>query len=236
MNQDFLSERLFEALINGNRGEARRTIEQAKETLGSAQGVLTEVLWPTHEHVEKLFKTDQMTRLAYQMATRILRQIVDTLGGQLDCRPSNGKTVAVFSGTTHGEEVGAQMAVDMLEAAGFSVQFAGGGIAHDEIVAHVNATQPHALVLFSSSASDLPGIRVIVDTLRDINGSPDTKLVVGGGVFNRARGLAEEMGIDVYVPDPLELAVALLGGERASRAAGLSIEQKPAKLKLRRAA
>lgn len=236
MNQDFLSERLFEALTQGNRAEARQLVDQAHHELGSVQSVLTDILWPIHEQVEKLFKTDQMTRLNYQLATRTLRQFIDALGAKLDRRPATGKSAVVFSGTTHGEEMGAQMAVDMLESAGFTVRFAGGGISNDEIIAHVHDVRPDALVLFSSSSSDLPNIRNLVDTLREINGSPNTKVVVGGGVFNRARGLAEEMGIDMYVPDPLELAVAMLGGERASKAAGLNFEQKPVKARLRKAA
>ena len=102
------------------------------------------------------------------------------------------------------------MAVDLLECSGFEVSFAGGGIPNDEIVSHVHEAQPDVLLVFSSAPSDLPDVRELLDTLREINACPNLQVAVGGGVFNRAEGLAEEIGADLWARSPMELADLLI--------------------------
>ena len=67
----------------------------------------------------------------------------------------------------------------------------------------------------ASSASDAPGIREIIDTIRTIDSRPALQVVVGGGVFRRAPGLAEEIGADLWADDPADLRIALV--EEADR-------------------
>lgn len=102
------------------------------------------------------------------------------------------------------------MAVDLLEAAGFTVRFAGGSLPLDEIREIVHQTRPDALLMFCSEPCDLPDIRVLIDTLHEIGACPHTQIVVGGGVFNRAEGLAEEIGADLWAAHPLELVDSLI--------------------------
>ncbi|MCH2149994.1 MAG: hypothetical protein MK095_11230, partial [Phycisphaerales bacterium] len=61
------------------------------------------------------------------------------------------------------------------------------------------------LLLFSSSAQDAPHIRVLIDTVREVGACPNMQIVVGGGIFNRAEGLAEEIGADLWATTPTEL-------------------------------
>jgi methanogenic corrinoid protein MtbC1 len=113
--------------------------------------------------------------------------------------------VFAVCGPQDPDELGAQMAVDLLEAGGFTVTFAGGGIASDEILAQVQETQPDVLLLFASAPSDLPGIRAMIDQINEIGAVRNLQVVVGGGVFNRAKGLAEEIGADLWADSPAEL-------------------------------
>ncbi|MHC4787228.1 MAG: hypothetical protein ACYTE6_14835, partial [Planctomycetota bacterium] len=57
---------------------------------------------------------------------------------------------------------------------------------------------------------DAPQIRKLIDTIRGINAHPHLQIVVGGGVFNRAEGLAEEIGADLWARDPAELLEKLV--------------------------
>lgn len=231
MNQDILSESFFEALTGGDRARARTIMKQFGAVVGSPQRVIEELVWPTYEHVDKLFRADQLSQIAHQFATRLLRVLAEHLSSQLPKSAPNGTTVVAFCGGTETDELAAQMAVDTLEASGYSVCFAGGGVPSDEIVGHVHETRPDVLLLFASAASDLPGVRTIIQTLRTINGSPTTKIAVGGGVFNRAPGLAEELEADMYASTPLELAQGLSGKSR--KAPAMVEAQAPARSKRR---
>ncbi|MEX0741394.1 MAG: hypothetical protein WD079_01270, partial [Phycisphaeraceae bacterium] len=73
-------------------------------------------------------------------------------------------------------------------------------------------------VLFGSTPADLPFIRQLIDQLHDLGVCPNTQVAVGGGVFNRAEGLSEEIGADLWGRTPTEL-VALLDAHPEKRMA-----------------
>lgn len=207
---DPLIERFFETLITGDRTMTRLMAKQAEETLGSAERLVTELLWPTHQMIEKLYKGDQLAKLNHHMAVRLLRVVADQAATRLKRQSSNGRTVFACCGASESEELGAQMAVDLLESAGFEVAFAGAGIAADEILARVNDEKPNVLLMFCSAPQDLPDIRTLIDTIREIGASATTQIAVGGGVFNRAEGLAEEIGADLWATSPMDMILNLI--------------------------
>jgi MerR family transcriptional regulator, light-induced transcriptional regulator len=218
MKLDPIVERLFEALITGDRHAARAAAAYAEKAAGGPTGLITHVLWPTQQLMDKLYRADQLSRISHHMGVRLLRVIADQTAGRLVRQPSNGKQVLCFCGPSETEELGAQLAVDVLEAAGFNVFFAGAGVAYDEILGRVHEDQPAALVMFCSAPQDLPDIRQLIDTIREIGASKQTLVAVGGGVFNRAEGLAEEIGADLWGKTPMEMIEALIEGMEPDQA------------------
>ncbi len=125
--------------------------------------------------------------------------------------------VMLFCGSGENEDLGGQMAADLLEAAGYEVFFAGGGVARDEILEETHRRTPDFLVLFASSAADAPTIRAIIDQVREVGAHPGLQIAVGGGVFNRADGLAEAIGATRFARTPMELVRALAAPPAAAR-------------------
>ncbi len=209
MSQDILIERLFDALTSGDRSAARDIVADTLNSGCTAEQVLTELFWPTYERVETFHRNDQLATLSHHLATRLLRMLVDQTTLQLERKAPNGRTVFAVCGPTDADELAGQIAIDLLEAAGFEVQYAGGGIAMDEILARVQEQKPDHLLLFASSPQDLPEIRGLIDTLNEIGACSPAQgrlqVVVGGGVFNRADGLAEEIGADLWATTPSDL-------------------------------
>lgn len=209
MSHEALLERMFEALINGDRPRARTIVIESRKTMGTPEALIGELFWPCHEMIERLHRSDQLTPMAYHLSTRLLRSLVDQSAALLSTGARNGKTIFAACGPSQSEELAAQMAVDLLESVGFDVTFAGGGAPADEILAQTHERRPTFLLLFASAASDLPEIRRVIDSLREIGACPNTQVVVGGGVFNRADGLADEIGADLSAECPLELVELL---------------------------
>jgi methanogenic corrinoid protein MtbC1 len=205
MSQQILVERFFETLISGDRASARQIVDECLQADVPAEAIIEKLFWPTLEMVQKLYRSDQLTVLAHHYATRLLRMLADQMQLRLATRESRDKKVLVVCGPTEPDELQGQMAADMLEADGYEVHFAGGGIANDELVAQVGEMSPAALVLFGTTPQDLPFIRTLIDELHDIGVCPQMQIVVGGGVFNRAEGLAQEIGADVWAATPGEL-------------------------------
>lgn len=208
MSQELLVERLFETLINGDRIAARTIVQSTLKKSGPVK-TISGLFWPAYELIEKLHRSDQMTSLSYHFSTRLLRQLIDQAAATLERPAQTRYRVFACCGISESEELGAQMAVDLLETAGYQVTFAGGGVPADEVLAQTQETKPDILLMFASAASDLPGIRGIIDQIREIGACNDTRICVGAGVFNRAEGLAEEIGADLFAPHPLDLIETL---------------------------
>lgn len=205
MRQEMLVERFFETLVSGDRPAARETVQEAANGGLTPEQLITELFWPTYELIERLYRGDQLSKLSHHLATRLLRVLVDQNSARLAPAPRSGRSVLAFCGPRDSDELGAQMAVDLLEQRGYQVSFAGGGIANDEILSRVHDVKPDVLLCFASGANDLPHIRQLIDTIHEISACPELQIVVGGGVFNRAEGLAEEIGADLWARDPFEL-------------------------------
>lgn len=210
MNHEHLMERLFEILINGDRPASRTLIQQMHESGMTGNQILADIFWPSYEMIERLNRNDQLTVLSYRLATRLLRVMIDQTSTLLEHSTRNGRSIFASCGPSEGEEIGGQIAVDLLEAQGYDVTFSGGGVAADEILAMVQESKPNILLMFCSAPGDLPQIRHLIDSIREIGACPNLQIAVGGGVFARADGLAEEIGADIWASSPQALYEELI--------------------------
>jgi methanogenic corrinoid protein MtbC1 len=218
MDFEPLVENFFETLITGDRPTARDVVAAAQRGGTDARQMIRDLFWPTYQMIDRLQRADQIGCLAHHMAIRLLRVLVDQNAMGLECRGEKSRSIFAVCGPSETEELGAQMAVDLLESAGFSVTFGGSRIASDEILARVNEYKPDVLLMFSSAPTDLPQIRQLIDTIQEIGACPNLQVAVGGGVFTRAEGLAEEIGADIWAKSPMEMVDRLIE-EPARRAA-----------------
>jgi len=212
MNPEAILETLFSHLISGNRVASRQVVETLYANGMSAERVTREVLWPTLENVHALHRQDRISTLAHHYSTRLLRMLVDQAQSRYEQKPRRNRKVCLFCGPNEPEELAGQLVADLCEADGYEVYFAGGGVANDEILAEVQSHEPDVLLLFASSNRDAPCIRQLIDTVREIGSCPNLQIVVGGGIFNRAPGLSEEIGADLHAKDPSDLLDLLANG------------------------
>jgi methanogenic corrinoid protein MtbC1 len=205
MNTDLFIESLFSSLISGDRHAARRMVDAATEHEISPQTLAREVFWPTINNITTLYRNDQMTQLAQQYATRTLSGLIAQNQSRYEPKASRNRSICMFCGPTELDDLAARVIVDLLEADGYDVTYGGGNIAHDDIMQETHERRPDILLMFSSGGSDAPGIRQLIDQIRGINAFPEMQIVVGGGIFNRAAGLAEEIGADLWATGPDDL-------------------------------
>lgn len=221
MNEEMTVERLFQTLITGDREAARGIVAETQEAGVSAEELTHRIYWPALEMINQLFRADQLTTLAHHYATRLLRTLVDQAQAAYKQKPTReASKLLMFCGQGETEDLAGQLTADLIEAEGYQVFFSGGGIANDEILEEVGRHRPDVLLMFASSPSDAPNIRVLIDHIRGVGACPQMQIVVGGGVFNRAEGLAEEIGADLWATTPEELLDKL--GSQAERRAPAS--------------
>jgi methanogenic corrinoid protein MtbC1 len=188
----------------GDRNRCRAVIEETLQTGTPANSVYVDVIWPIMVEIENLLRADRISPTQEHLATRINRTIVDQLQNKLPRRPSKNKKIAVCSATDELQELGAQIIADLFESDGWQVRFLGGGLTKDDILAFINEYAPDVFLIYGSTPKQAPGIRQLIDTIKDVNAWPDMRIMLSGGVFNRAEGLWEEIGADLFAATAFE--------------------------------
>jgi methanogenic corrinoid protein MtbC1 len=201
---DTLLEQFTTPLFAGDRSGARAVVAEAFEEGLSAEEILMQLIWPTMEKIQGLYRADRINTGVHHMASRLLRMLADQLALRLSRSERNGRSMLVICSPGEPEELGAQITTDLAEAHGWSVHFAGGGVPNDEIVGWLGQLQPQVLMVYGTIPSATPMVRQLVDLLHDVGVCPKLQIICSGGVFNRAEGLAEEIGSDLFAPNPLE--------------------------------
>ena len=68
----------------------------------------------------------------------------------------------------------------------------------------VNEYAPDILLIYGTTPKQAPEVRRLIDTVKSVNAWPDMRIMVSGGLFNRAEGLWEEMEADLYAATAVE--------------------------------
>ena len=180
---------------------AGSVIDGALERRHRAYDLLTQLVWPTMELLQTLYREDRISISSLNLATRLNRSMTDQLCARLPASRANGKKVLIFCGNDEPEELGGQICADLFEADGWTVRFAGGGVPDDEVLKLIGEFRPDLLVMFGTLPSGVPAVRKLIDYLREVNSCPEMQVMCCGGIYKRAEGLAEEIGADLYAPD-----------------------------------
>lgn len=166
------------------------------------------------------------------MATRINRLLADQLQAHLERCAPNGKRILITCADGEPEELGAQMCADLFESEGWDVYFLGGGVPNDEILELVGQVRPNILLVFGTQPSGVPGVRKLIDLIREVNANPTMNIMISGGVFNRAEGLWKEVNADLFAPTAGEALQIAASAE--PRKAELRVPGAPKKRRRRR--
>ncbi len=214
-------ERYLDVLLKGDRQQCRAVIEETLQTGMPVNTVYTDIIWPIMVEIEHLNRTDKITPASEHLAVRINRTIVDQLQNKLPRKSRKEKKIVICCSQTESRELGAQMMVDLFESDGWDVRFLGGGLTNDDILGFVNEYCPDILVVYGTNPKQAPAIRQLIDTIKGVNANPDMKIMLSGGLFNRAEGLWREMGADLYAATGTEAVQAASGDiEMAPEPAG----------------
>ncbi len=198
MITETILERYLEALISGDRKACRAVIEETLQTGTPANSIYLDIIWPVMVEIEKLLRSEQITPIQEHLATRINRTIIDQLQNKLPRRPAKDKKILVCCAPEELQELGAQMMADLFESDGWEVKFLGSGLTNEDILTFVNESSPNILLIYGTNPHQAPAIRKLIDTIKDVNAWPNLRIMLSGGVFNRAEGLWEEIGADLF--------------------------------------
>jgi methanogenic corrinoid protein MtbC1 len=196
-------------LLEGHRLECQRVIDDALQAGTEPREIYTSIFWPAMERVDRLYRADTIDLATEHAATRITRWLANQLQARLSRTAPLGKRVAIVCADGEPEELGAAMAADLFEAEGWETYYLGGGVPNDEILGVVGRLRPDVLLVYGTTPQGVPGVRQLIDLIRDVGVHPTMNVLVSAGVFGRAEGLWQEVNADLYaqsIQDALKIA------------------------------
>jgi methanogenic corrinoid protein MtbC1 len=210
-----LANRYLNAQLAGDRTEAvRLLVEEGLHSGVSAADLLLEVIQPAQREIGRLWQENKVSIAQEHLATGISQLALARICQESPRAGQLGKTVVVacVEGETH--EMGARIAADFLEMAGFRVRYLGANVPTDSLLDMIKDSSPDLVALsvtisFHASA--------LCDAIARIQKATDGKLpiLVGGHIFEWDPGLMKRLGPVAHGKD----AVALVA--EAKRALGL---------------
>lgn len=198
MVDELILEKYLRALLSGDRVSCRLVIEETLKNGIPAHHVYIDIIWPIMVEIDRLYREGSIDTAQEAFASRINRTIVNQLQNKLPRKHEKFKKIVICTALNEQAELGGQMITDLFESDGWETRFLGGTVCNDDILSFIHTYHPDILLLYGMNGSDAPGIRQLIDTIREINAWPEMRIMLSGGVFNRAEGLWEEIGADLY--------------------------------------
>jgi methanogenic corrinoid protein MtbC1 len=197
-------EKYLRELLKGDRNACRAVIEDTLRNGMPANTVYMDIVWPIMVEIDTLHRDNKINSAQEAFATRINRTIVDQLQNKLPRKAKRARKIVVCSTVTEHGELGAQIMSDLFESDGWDTRMLGGSVDHEDVLEFVQSWSPDILMFYGVDGKGAPQLRQLIDRVKTINACPDMRIMLSGGVFNRAEGLWEEIGADLYAPNAAE--------------------------------
>jgi methanogenic corrinoid protein MtbC1 len=205
----------LQSILIGARAGSVRIVEEAIQKGTDVFDIYDRVFQESLYEVGRLWAAGKISVSTEHRATAITQFVMAGMYSRaLPVRPATPLRQAIVTGVA-GEmhQIGANMVADVLENAGWSVEFLGTDAPHAGIVDAVRAQDSDLLCISATMLFNVPNV---VGLIRDIrNRSPKVRVLIGGSAFRAAPQLWADIGADGFAPDlrgAVEVAGRLVSG------------------------
>lgn len=189
----------LEALLSSDRSQARKVIESAALSGIGLTEIYQHVFQPVQREVGRLWQVNQITVAQEHYCTAMTDAMISEL--QARAKPEAVEGPLFVGACVPGEQhsIGLRMVCDEMEAHGWRVYFTGANTPTTSVVDLIKRLNVAALGLSCATPMQLPNVRLAIASVRASR--RDTKIMVGGRVFNDFPGLWKKVGADAYAED-----------------------------------
>ena len=184
----------LDALLKGDRQQARELIKGALERGCSVKSLYIEVFQSCQYEVGRLWQENKITVAHEHYCTAATQLIMAELYPYVVSSPRTGKHLiaAAVAGEVH--EMGVRMVADFFEMDGWDTYFVGANTPIQSLVQLVIDRKPHMVALAISTALNLGAAASTIEQLRALPERP--LIMLGGQLINTSPGLWRELGAD----------------------------------------
>ncbi len=188
-----IHERFLAALLAADAVAAGEVVREALASGMDGYGVLDDVLAPSLYEVGRRWELGEVSIADEHLATAIAHRVLVAVYPVLvEADPRTRERVLMAGAEGEEHVLGLRMAADVLEGAGFDVQFAGGALPLHALLQAIDRHRPRIVGLSATFAVDRGALRDAVKTLRAE--MPEVGILLGGAA---AAGFAPVAGMKV---------------------------------------
>jgi 5-methyltetrahydrofolate--homocysteine methyltransferase len=190
-------ERLYEAIVNGDKNSAVEVTQQALDGGADAQALIDEAMIPAMREAGQRFENEEFFVPELLLAARAMKAALALLRPLLVEEGSEPKGRVVI-GTVKGDlhDIGKNLVSSMLEGAGFDVIDLGTDVAPEQFVAAVQEKNANLVGLSALLTVTMPAMKLTVDALEAAGVRDQVKVLVGGAPLTSE--YASEIKADAY--------------------------------------
>ena len=210
-----LATRYFEALLIQDHNRARQLVLDAARAGVPIQELYLHVLQVSQREIGRRWHLNQLNVAQEHYMTAVTQITMAQLYPYLFAAAPTVKHGTVVVACVPGEphELGARMLADFFEMDGWNSYFLGANTPTAGVIEMMRRTRATLLCLSVTTALNIGQLSDAIALLRIHSDMKDTRVLVGGYLFNRVPDLWQLVGADAFAPDAeagLRIARALV--------------------------
>jgi methanogenic corrinoid protein MtbC1 len=202
-----------EALLKGDRHEARRMIMEEVEKGTPVKDIYIHVFQTSQLEVGRLWQENQISVAREHFVSAATQMIMSQLYPYIFSTERNGHSFigACIGGELH--EIGIRMVCDFFEMEGWDTWYLGANTPTDSLIQSIKENKAELLGLSVTMPYHISSLQEVVRYIREDETGKNVKILVGGNGINHKKYLWKTIGADGYAPDArkaIELAGQLI--------------------------
>ena len=192
-----LSQKLFDAIVNGKPQEAQSLVEEELAEGADALTLISETMIPAMDEVGILFRDEEYFVPELMLAGRAMKAAMEPLRPLLAAAGAQPVGVVV-AGTVKGDlhDIGKNLVVSMLEGTGFKVHDLGTDVTPQTFVEAIREHQPQILCLSALLTVTMTAMKTTIEAIKEAGLRRGIKVLVGGAPLSER--YAMEIGADGF--------------------------------------
>lgn len=185
-----------QALLEGQRAQARRLVIDAVETGTALRDIYLQVFqWAQHE-IGRLWQLNRITVAQEHFCTAATRQNMGLLTAYFPEVPPTPKTLVMTCVSSEQHDMGAQLIADFFEMEGWRSYYLGANLPLRDLVSALKNYNADLLGISATMTFHLQTVSRFIDAVRSDPSTRHVKIIVGGYPFNVDPDMWYQFGAD----------------------------------------
>ena len=199
------------ALLEGNEEECLKIADDYAGTTDEISDLFVHVIQPSMYEIGSMWERGDISGSKEHLATVIVSKIMSIIGSRSKKEHNPDKKLLIASAPGELHQIGGWMLSDLLEYEGWEVKNLGANTPADYLIDFTKEFRPVTIALSATIMQNVEAVKEVISRIKNDDELKETKIIVGGKVFNDNPGLWEKVGADAYAKDLKEAKKLITG-------------------------